>query len=201
MEIWIATSNQGKLNEIRSMLMAHPTAKSWVIKTYKDLPAFSPPPETGDSFLANARIKGKSFWSALNGQWVFAEDSGLVVDGLGGLPGIHSARYAGAHARDAENIAKLLKMMQIKPMKDRSAHFHCTAVVYDPSGVERVIEEDMFGEISRTPKGASGFGYDPVFVPKGETQTLAELGTAYKNLKSHRAQAVKKFLDIVLGAS
>jgi XTP/dITP diphosphohydrolase len=197
-ELWIATSNPGKLGEFRNLLQGHIISKGWKIKTPRDLPVYSAPPENGDSFLANARIKAKSVKSVVNSGWVIAEDSGLVVEGLGGLPGIHTARYAGPKANDIENMAKLIKMMQLRAMETRAAKFLCCAVVYSPTGEEMVFEGELKGEIARASKGAGGFGYDPVFIPEGqpagETKTLAELPPLFKSQHSHRAQALRAFL-------
>ena len=126
--------------------------------------------------------------------FVLGEDAGLEVEGLGNLPGIHSARYAGPHARDSENVAKLLKMMQIRNITNRKAQFKCVTVVMTPENEEWIFEGTMPGTISTKPIGLMGFGYDPVFVPDGETKTLAELGPGYKIQKSHRASALSEFL-------
>lgn len=186
MELWIATGNQGKLNEFK-MLLNRIAAE---IHSQAELPVFSPPPETGDSFVANARIKAKAVKALKSAHWVMGEDSGLEVAGLGNLPGIHSARYAGAKASDSENTAKLLKMMQLRAMISRAARFRSVIVAYDPQGREHVFEGILKGEIAKAPKGTAGFGYDNVFIPEGRSQTLAELGLAFKNKISHRAGAV-----------
>ena len=124
MEIWIATGNKGKLEEFKlglKPLLA--TQQDIQIFSQSDLKTFTPMPENGDSFVANARIKAKSLKAMKPNCWIIADDSGLEVHGLGNLPGIHSARYAGPHARDSENVAKLLKMMQIRNVNPRTAQF------------------------------------------------------------------------------
>lgn len=189
--IWIATTNKGKLREISGQLIPH----NWVIKTLQDLPAYTPPPETGKTFLENARIKAKSLAAVCKGDWVMAEDSGLEVKGLGGLPGVHSARYAGENAKDAENLLKVLKMLQLKAVSDRSACFRTALVVIDPNGVESTHEGLLNGLIAKAPAGTEGFGYDSIFIPEGETQTLAQLGLAFKNRVSHRTRAVQAWLS------
>ena len=189
-EIWVASTNQGKLNEFRNIL----TNKAEVHSAL-ELKVYSSPKETGSTFVENARIKAKSLKSMKPGVWVVADDSGLEVEGLGGLPGVHSARYAREKASDAENNAKLLKMVQIRTASNRSAQFRCVFVVYSPEGVENVIEGIVKGTISTSAKGTGGFGYDPVFIPQGETKTLAELGIAFKNKVSHRAKAVSAFME------
>lgn len=192
MELWIATGNQGKLNEFKMLFNKLISEEGLQIHSQSDLPVFSPPPENGDSFLANARIKAKSMKAMKPGQWVMGEDSGLTVDGLGGLPGIHSARYAGPKASDAENTAKLLKMMAIRHVSNRNATFVSVIVAYSPDGEEHIFEGKLSGQISVSQKGTTGFGYDNVFVPEGESKTLAELGLAFKNKVSHRAKAVSQ---------
>ena len=124
-----------------------------------------------------------------------AEDSGLEVEGLGNLPGIHSARYAGPKAADSENVAKLLKMMQIRALTNRNAQFKCCMVVYTPTGEEWIFNGELKGQISKSPAGQHGFGYDPVFIPENETKTLAELGSGFKSKNSHRARATMAFIE------
>jgi len=190
-ELWIATGNQGKLNEFKTLL----NRTRFEVHSQGELSVFAAPPENGDSFLANARIKAKALRSIKNHNWVLGEDSGLEVTGLGGLPGIHSARYAGPKARDSENNAKLLKMMQIRQVRDRSARFRSVIVVFNPAGEEMVFEGSMNGQIALKEQGKAGFGYDSVFIPEGQTQTLAELGLAEKNRISHRAAAVRLLIE------
>jgi XTP/dITP diphosphohydrolase len=192
MELWIASSNTGKIKEFQNLLYEYPQIK---IHTQNEIAGFTSPEENGDSFLANARIKAKTLRAIKNNQWVFADDSGLEVAGLGGLPGIHSARYAGAKARDSENVAKLLKMMQIRNITDRSAQFRAVIVAYSPTGEEMYFEGILKGKIGTKVVGLHGFGYDPVFIPEGQTQTLAEVGPGFKNQHSHRAIAFKQFLE------
>lgn len=191
MELWIATGNKGKLEEYRLTL-----AKVAEFKVYSqaDLPHFTPKPEDGTTFLDNARIKARSVKALKSEHWVLGEDAGLEVEGLNNLPGIHTARYAGPHARDSENIAKLLKMIQIRTSANRKAQFKCVSVVLTPQNEEWVFEGVLKGQISSKVAGNLGFGYDPVFIPDGENKTLAELGPAYKIQKSHRAMALAQFL-------
>lgn len=193
MEIWIGTTNKGKLSEFS--LLSQKNQPTLVLKSIKDMPSYVQPPENGKTFLENARIKAKSLKAMKPGAWVMAEDSGLEVEALGNLPGIHSARYAGPKAQDSENVAKLLKMMQIKAVTDRKAQFVCTIVAYDPQGQEHVFEGKMKGKISGKPVGQLGFGYDPVFIPEGQDKTLAELGPGFKVQNSHRTQAFKELLS------
>lgn len=196
MELWVATGNQGKLNEFK-MLLNRVVQGGLNLHAQTELPVFAPPPENGDSFVANARIKARALKAVKPGTWVMADDSGLQVEGLNGLPGIHSARYAGPNARDGENVAKLLKMMTLRPMANRKAAFVCVIVAFDPQGQEHVFEGRLEGEIAKAARGTHGFGYDPVFIPAGETQTLAELGLAHKNKVSHRAKAVAPLMPLL----
>lgn len=191
MDLWIATGNKGKLTEFKVLMHSLPELKIYSIA---DVPVFSPPPENGKTYLENARIKTRALKSVKSDQWVMGEDSGLEVHGLGNLPGIHSAVYAGPKAADSENRAKLLKMMQIRHVADRSATFKCCVVVYSPSGEEWIFEGKMEGQISMKEIGDLGFGYDSVFIPKGETKTLAELGPAFKNKHSHRSIAIQQLV-------
>lgn len=192
MELWLATGNKGKVNEYKLGLKELVDLK---IFTQADLPSFTPRPEDGKTFLENAQIKARTLKSVKTGVWVLGEDSGLEVEGLNNFPGIHSARYAGPKASDSENVAKLLKMMTIRPIANRNAKFVCSTVVFTPMGDEWHFEGVMKGTISLKPAGQMGFGYDPVFVPEGQNQTLAELGPGFKNQHSHRAQALKSFLE------
>ncbi len=191
MNLWIATGNKGKLEEYKMTLNKVAEIK---VFSQADLPHFTPRPEDGKTFIDNARIKAKSVKALKSDDYVLGEDAGLEVEGLNGIPGVHSARYAGPHARDSENVAKLLKMMQIRAVPNRNAQFKCATVVLTPNGQEWVFEGVMKGQISSKVAGLMGFGYDPVFIPEGETKTLAELGPGYKIQKSHRALALSQFL-------
>lgn len=191
-ELWISTTNQGKLNEFKNLI-----SSKVAIHSVLELKSYSAPPETGATFTDNARIKAKTLRAIKPGVWVVADDSGLEVEGLGGLPGIHSARYAGDKASDGENVAKLLKMLQIRSPANRKAMFRCVLVAYDPTGKEHVIEGTVSGQIAPVARGKIGFGYDPVFMPEGQTQTFSELGLAFKNQISHRAKAIRELLALI----
>jgi XTP/dITP diphosphohydrolase len=191
-EIWVATGNKGKLAEFK--LLFEKELPGYKTHSINELPTFHAPPENGETFLDNARIKAKSLKAVKPGVWIVADDSGLEVEGLNNLPGVHSARYAGPKAQDSENVAKLLKMIQIRSATHRNAQFVCCLVVFTPNGEEWVFDGKLKGQIAKTPSGLHGFGYDPVFIPEGETQSLAELGFAYKNKHSHRAKACLEFI-------
>lgn len=189
--LWIATGNKGKLEEYRLSARSYPSLE---IFSQADLKSFTPRPEDGQTFLDNARIKAKSVKALKSDCYVLGEDAGLEVEALGGLPGVHTARYAGPHARDSENMAKLLKMLQIRSQGNRNAQFKCVSVVLTPNGEEWIFEGLLKGKIGMKPTGDMGFGYDPIFIPDGETKTLAELGPGYKIKQSHRAQAFSEFI-------
>ncbi|MCB9025550.1 MAG: RdgB/HAM1 family non-canonical purine NTP pyrophosphatase [Bdellovibrionaceae bacterium] len=189
MELWVATSNAGKLNEIRNFFMG----TSVNVHSISELPVYTSPKESGKSFDENARIKAKALRAVKNNVWVLAEDSGLEVEGLNNMPGIHSARYAGENASDAENIAKLLKMMSLRSATHRAAQFRCSMMVIDPDGNESLFYGTLKGNISRVLRGNNGFGYDPIFIPEGCEKTLAEMSPAEKNKISHRIQALREF--------
>ncbi len=190
MELWLASNNRGKLIEFKTLL---PTLD---IHAQNELPVYSAPVENGKTFEDNARIKARSLKSVKTGVWVVGEDSGLEVSGLNNFPGIYSARYAGDHASDAENVAKLLKMLNLRSPHNRAARFVCTIVAYSPEGQEFVMTGTFDGQISEKVRGNAGFGYDPIFIPNNETQTLAELGITRKNQISHRAAAIRKLAEL-----
>lgn len=190
MEIWIASSNAGKIREFEQLF----ADMSVEIHGQNELSYYSPPEETGKSFEENARLKAKSLSAVKPNAWVVADDSGLVCEGLNGMPGIYSARYAGDNASDAENTAKLLKMIQLRT-DNRKAYFVCCLVCISPSGEEFVFEKELHGVIAKAQRGTDGFGYDPIFIPEGYEQSLAELGKVEKNKLSHRAQAIKSFRE------
>jgi len=149
-------------------------------------------PETGATFRENAR--GKAAFGrehAAPDVWVAGEDSGLEVAGLGGRPGIFSARYAGEHATDEANTAKLLEELDGLEPYSRAARYVCALVAVGPDGREIAVEGTLEGAIGEEPRGTGGFGYDPVFVPEGETRTVAELGDDWKAGRSHRARAAR----------
>ncbi|MEC8209746.1 MAG: RdgB/HAM1 family non-canonical purine NTP pyrophosphatase [Verrucomicrobiota bacterium] len=147
--------------------------------------------EDGDSFGMNARIKALALRAiAPKSAWIVSDDSGLEVDALGGSPGIYSARYAGEGASDLSNLNKLLLELENQPAVQRTARFRCVICLIDPSGCELFFDGACEGTIAKEPSGVKGFGYDPVFVPEGYSESFAELGEATKSKLSHRASAV-----------
>ena len=145
--------------------------------------------DTG-TFVGNARKKAVALQSVLPaGEWVLADDSGVCVDALGGAPGVESAYYAGPQGDFAANLRKLTEVMREVPAGHRGASFNCVLVLRGPGGAEEIFEGRCVGTLCVEPAGGSGFGYDPLFVPDGFTQTYAQIGDAEKNRISHRARA------------
>jgi len=187
MELWFATTNKDKFKEIKELLKNLPLEVHGAF----EMPHYSAPEENGETFLENAKIKAR-FLKAMKPQsWILADDSGLEVPAMKNLPGVHSARYAGPRARDIENTTKLLHQMGLQKIADRTALFKCVMVLLGPNNEEQVSEGILKGTIAGQAKGKTGFGYDPIFIPESNTQTLAELGMAVKNRLSHRAQALR----------
>ncbi|WP_438016414.1 RdgB/HAM1 family non-canonical purine NTP pyrophosphatase [Sorangium sp. So ce315] len=189
MRLLAATSNRGKLAELRSLLADLPID---VLSLAEVLPDAPPVVEDGETFLDNALLKVRA--GALRSSMVtLAEDSGLEVDALGGRPGVLSARFAREGATDAENNAALLSALAGVPDGQRRARFRCVMVLLDPRSEQPpiVTEGRCEGWIGRVPSGAGGFGYDPLFVVEDHGRTMAELGEAEKNLVSHRGKAAR----------
>jgi XTP/dITP diphosphohydrolase len=185
MKLLVATSNPGKLQELREILAGLPLE----LVSLKDL-GLPAPPETGNTFHDNAAEKATTS-ARRSGLWTLADDSGLCVDALGGAPGLHSARYA---PTDEERRAKLLAALEGVPVERRGAHFEAAVALSDPEG-HRVRRADgrVDGSIALAPRGTGGFGYDPLFLP-AETpgKTMAELGPEEKNRLSHRGRALER---------
>jgi XTP/dITP diphosphohydrolase len=158
------------------------------------------PEETGSTFYENALAKARHGRAAGVPELpVIGEDSGLEVEGLGGRPGIRSARYAGPEASDEENVSRLLDELAGAEGEARRARYVSELVLLPPEGELRGTGT-LEGRISREPRGSEGFGYDPVFVPEGEEQTVAELGDDWKRKHSHRARAVRALREAVGGS-
>ena len=185
--IMIATGNMGKAKEFEKMF----AKAGYQIKTMKDFPELPEVQETGQTFEENARLKAETIANILQCP-VLADDSGLTVDALGGMPGIYSARFAGEQKSDASNNAKLLHELTDVADENRTAQFHCTLVFAAPQKESLVVEGIWNGHIARIPRGENGFGYDPLFIVDGLEKTSAELTPEEKNEISHRGQAMKK---------
>jgi XTP/dITP diphosphohydrolase len=183
----IATGNSHKFGEIAAFLERVP----WRLLSLRDFPSCNPPEENGDSFETNALLKARAYGQRF-GVACVADDSGLVVDALDGAPGILSARYGGDGCADADNNAKLLRVLHDVSDALRTARFVCCCalLVQDhPPHVERGTVE---GRIARGLSGLNGFGYDPLFIPSGYDRSFGELDPAVKASISHRAQAFAK---------
>lgn len=190
-KILIATRNAHKLEEIRAML---PGVTLVGTDAYPEVPD---PEETGTTFEANAAIKAEA-WSAATGLPAIADDSGLEVDALNGAPGIHSARYAGAHGDTAANNAKLLQALEGVPTKQRTARFVCALALSVPGASTQTLRGVCEGRIIDALTGNGGFGYDPLFVPDGYADSFGVLAPEVKALLSHRARAFQAAKDLWL---
>lgn len=186
-EIIAATSNSHKIQEIQAIL-----APQQIRVLSADILGGMPEVlEEGLTFTTNASLKALAAARAWN-RIVLADDSGLEVAALGGAPGVHSARYAGEDAGDAQNLSKLLREMNA--ILDRRARFVCVIALAGPQGLLGLAEGEVRGEIARAPSGGGGFGYDPVFIPVGYRESFAALSQAVKNSLSHRARALQAAL-------
>jgi len=183
MKLLVATRNPHKLREIRDILRL-PSLDLVSIDDVTGLPEVE---EDGDTFQANAVKKAVTLARA-SGLWTIADDSGLEVDALGGAPGVRSARYAGEPVDYGANNARLLREME--NARDRRARFRCAVALSSPEGEHRVVEGKCEGRIAVAPRGPNGFGYDPLFVPEGHTETFAEMTGELKNRISHRGAAL-----------
>ena len=186
MKLVLATRNQGKVREIGEILQDQTGIELLSLRNYPDAPDIV---EDGETYEENA-IKKASALAEYTGHLTIGDDSGLAVDALDGAPGIHSARYAGENASDQDRIVKLLDALQNVPDDLRSGRFICAVAIAEPHLQARVVRGVCEGRIIRAPRGESGFGYDPIFVPAGYDKTFAELGDKIKNQISHRAKAL-----------
>jgi len=182
----IATRNRGKLLELRAMIRDLPL----VLLDLHSFPSIQTIPETGTTFAENASLKAAGYAVQI-GEITLADDSGLEVDALGGAPGVLSARYAGNGASDAERVGKLLTELSPVKYPERTARFVSVIAIADREGAILNVSQGVCeGRIAATPRGRNGFGYDPVFIPRGFDQTFAELPPLLKNRISHRGKAL-----------
>ncbi|WP_307859591.1 RdgB/HAM1 family non-canonical purine NTP pyrophosphatase [Cellulomonas sp. zg-ZUI22] len=195
----LATHNAHKVAELRAILApVLPGLDPAAVLGARDVHA-PEPVEDGLTFEANALLKARAL-AAATGLPAVADDSGLSVDVLGGAPGIFSARWAGRHGDDAANLALLLAQLSDIAPAHRGARFVCAAALVTPDGTEHVEVGTLEGTLATAPRGAYGFGYDPVLVPHGETRTCAELTPAEKNVISHRGQAFRALVPHLVAA-
>ncbi len=187
-ELLVATGNAGKLREIRALLGDLPIT----LLSLADFPNIEEVAETGSTFAENAALKALGY-ARQAGILSLADDSGLVVDALGGAPGVHSARYLGDQASYEDRMNALLTALKTANDDARTARFICElAIASDKLEMLYTTEGTCEGRIAEAPRGSGGFGYDPVFVPQGFTQTFGELPAGIKNGISHRGRALAK---------
>jgi XTP/dITP diphosphohydrolase len=200
LRLMLGTTNRGKISELAALLDARwpqvgkPT---WQIDAMapSDLPEVA---ETGATVAENGAIKATAYARACS-EWTLADDTALVVDALGGAPGIHTARYAGPNASPADNRRRLLAELDGVPIERRGARFMCHLALADPTGLVRATSEGCcHGRICLTPAGDEGFGYDPLFEIIEFRRTFAELGLATRSVLSHRARAMEKMIPQIV---
>jgi len=190
----IATGNAGKVSEFRAILKG----SAFSFFSSKEIGFSKEIEETAKTFKGNAKIKALAVYEYMQAKpeykdyWVMADDSGLEVEALDGRPGVLSARYAGENASGIDRYTKLLKEMEGKT--NRNAKFVCCICVIKPEYQPKFFEAECLGSILTEPRGKGGFGYDPVFLPKGYTQGFGEMSEEEKNVLSHRGKAIKKMI-------
>lgn len=192
MQIVLATRNKGKIREL-ARIFAHELPEVELLGT-DNFPELADVDETEYSFEGNALLKAVAV-SRFTKLPAIADDSGLAVDHLKGAPGIYSARYSGVHGDDEANLQKVLREME--GIANRRAQFVCAAAFVAPNGYQKVIRAEMVGELISQPRGANGFGYDPIFVPEGFAQTTGEMAPDLKDSISHRGQAMRELAQII----
>lgn len=190
--VLLASRNAKKLDELRRILAAQKISGIEVVGL-DALPPFAEAPETGATFEDNALAKARDAVAA-TGLPSVADDSGLTVDALNGMPGVLSARWSGRHGNDRANLELLLSQLSDVPDDRRGAAFVCAVALVTPDGAETVVHGHWPGTIAREPRGTNGFGYDPIFTPAGHARTSAELPSREKDTISHRAQALRLLL-------
>jgi len=184
--IVLASGNAHKARELGRLL------EGWEVETF----AGGLPEETGETFVQNARLKARHVHAALGGaEWVLADDSGIEAAALHGVPGVRSARYAGEDATDEQNLAKLIGALA--ESDDRRVRYVAELVAIAPDGGEVTARGELTGTLAAAPRGTGGFGYDPAFVPDGETRTVAEMSPGEKDAISHRARAARALLPLL----
>ena len=193
-KLLLASSNLGKLREYQALTgtsSATPVVELALLPGIASLPKFD---ESAPTFAENAAGKALHY-SCFAELPVMADDSGLVVPALGGSPGVHSARYAGAGASDADRFAKLLGELRARGVRDRAARFVCVIAIAQRGRVLAVVSDCVAGELLEAPRGTQGFGYDPIFFYALFGRSFAELSREEKNQVSHRGKALRKMLD------
>jgi XTP/dITP diphosphohydrolase len=190
----LGTRNPGKLAELARILAATGVAAQAVDLTgYPDMPEVA---ETGRTFEENALLKARAV-AVHTGLPAIADDSGLCVDALNGMPGVLSARWAGRHGDDEANLRLVLAQLGDVPPSGRGAQFACAAALVLPSGAEQVAEGTLRGWLTSAPRGSNGFGYDPIFVPEGSVRTTAQMSAGEKDAISHRGRALRALAPVM----
>lgn len=194
-ELLIATRNAGKIVELQSLLASLSQLRLRSLAEFPEVPEVT---ETGTTFADNATLKAREY-AVQTHLWSLADDSGLEVEALKGAPGVYSARYGGAGLTDVERVEHLLHALSQSGETNRRARFVCVIAIADPRGEMAYLSTGICaGTITHAPRGSSGFGYDPVFMPDGYEQTFGELPTEVKETLSHRARAIKAAISFLL---
>ena len=190
----LATRNPAKLAELSRILADGRVPVDLV--TLDDFPDLPEVAETGRTFAENALLKARAV-AAFTGLPAVADDSGICIDALNGMPGVLSARWSGAHGDDEANLRLVLAQLADVPPGQRGAHFACAAALVLPSGSEHVAEGVLDGSVIDAPRGTNGFGYDPIFVPESSGLTTAEMAAADKDKISHRGRALRALAPVI----
>ena len=190
----LATANDKKLAELARILAAARVEVD--LAGRGEIPGAPDVAETGATFAENALLKARAM-AHFSGLPTVAEDSGLCVDALNGMPGVLSARWTGRHGDDEGNLRLVLAQVADVPDERRGAHFTCAAALVLPSGREHVSEGTVYGALTRSPAGTGGFGYDPIFVPDGSELTTAQMSPEAKDAISHRGRALRALAPVI----
>jgi XTP/dITP diphosphohydrolase len=190
----LATRNAAKLTELSRILAASEIPVSLV--SLAEFPGAAEVAETGRTFAANALLKAHAT-AQFTGLPAVADDSGLCVDALNGMPGVLSARWSGRHGDDQANLDLVLAQVSDVPDGERGARFVCAAALALPDGTERVVEGELTGTLTRAPRGRNGFGYDPIFLPVSSGITTAEMAPDAKDAISHRGRALRALAPVI----
>ena len=198
-KIAVATGNLHKAEEIAGIVKQ--AGRNWDVVTASQWGGMPEVDESAPDFAGNARLKAEALRSKIVSKdvWVLSDDIGLCVDVIQGAPGVHTARYAGLGASDAENMTKLLNVLDGIGVADRAAAFVCHLCMLGQDGLCFEAQGEVPGHIAEAARGTQGFGYDPIFIPDGFDETFAELGEETKSNLSHRAHAVRMLLRVVTG--
>ncbi|HEU4425888.1 MAG TPA: RdgB/HAM1 family non-canonical purine NTP pyrophosphatase [Pilimelia sp.] len=194
--VLLATRNAKKLDELQRILDRALGAHAVELVSLADVPAYQEVPETGQTFAENALLKAREGVKH-TGLPTVADDSGLAVDALNGMPGVFSARWAGGHGDDDANLDLVLAQLADVPDEHRGAAFVCAAALVLPGGGEHLVDGVQRGRLLRARRGTGGFGYDPIFLGDGQTRTNAELDAAEKDAISHRGTAFRALAEVI----